>query len=128
MFKIVDIKNLKQHEEIDPVHLSKLKVIIKRANIFKEPIIVDNEYLIVLDGHHRLNICKQLGLSKIPCIFVDYLNDSKIRVTTRRKEYKITKGYVVDVALQSKVFPKKTTKHYIPYRVNNLKIPLASLI
>jgi len=128
MFKIVNIKKLKQHEKIDLAHLSELKAIIKRANVFKEPIIVDKQYLVVLDGHHRLNICKQLGLSKIPCVFVDYLNDSKIKVTTRRKGYKITKGNIVNMALQSKVFPKKTTKHYIPYRIKNLKIPLTKLI
>lgn len=88
---------------------------------------VDKNHLIVLDGHHRLNSCKQLGLSKIPCVFVDYLHDSKIRVTTRRKEYKITKEDVINMALSTKVFPNKTTKHYIPYRVRNLNIPLSSL-
>lgn len=127
MLRIIEIKNLKQHEEIDPKHLFELKALIESSTIFKEPIIVDKNHLIVLDGHHRLNSCKQLGLSKIPCVLVDYLHDSKIRVTTRRKEYKITKEVIINMALSAKVFPNKTTKHYIPYRLKNLNIPLSSL-
>lgn len=124
----VPINKLNQHEKVDAKHLKFIKNKIKKAGIFKEPIIVDKEYLVILDGHHRLNSCKELGLSKIPCLLVHYLNDPKIRVTARRKEYNITKNKVIEMGLSKDVFPHKTTKHYIPHRVKNLKIPINELI
>ena len=124
---ILNIVQLKQHEEIDKNHLKQLKNKINNDGVFKEPIIVDKDNLVVLDGHHRLNSCKQLGLSKIPCLLVNYLHNDKIKVTTRRENYQINKEIIIKMGLSNKLFPKKTTKHYIPYRIKNLKIPLSRL-
>lgn len=124
----VSIQKLRSHEKVDKEHLQEIKSKILKSGIFKVPIIVDKEHLVVLDGHHRLNSCKELGLSKIPCVLVDYLKDSKIKVVARRKEYVISKDKVIKMGLSKQVFPCKTTKHYIPYRVKNLKIPLLNLM
>lgn len=124
----IPIKKIRQHEEIILQNLKKVKKQIKKANIFKTPIIVDKKTLIVLDGHHRLNSCKQLNLNKIPCILVDYLNDSKIKVVSRRKNILVNKKVVIERGLNDRLFPPKTTKHYIPYRITKLKIPLLFLI
>jgi ParB-like chromosome segregation protein Spo0J len=124
---LVDVNKLNEHEEIDQDNLIKVKEAITRAGFFKEPIIVDKENMIVLDGHHRLNMCKQLGLKKIPCMLVDYLKDKKIRVESRRKGFIITKQAVVDKAKSKTLFPNKTTRHFIPKRVKKMKIFLEEL-
>jgi len=125
---LIDLSKLKEHEKIDKNHLTKIKHLIENSGVFKEPIIVDKNNLVILDGHHRFNSCKQLGLTKIPCITVDYMNDLKIKVVTRQKEFKINKEIVINMGLSNKVFPAKTTKHYIPYRIKKLKIPIEKLI
>ena len=51
----IQLKKLKQHESVDDQHLQKLKSKIEKDAVFKEPIIVDKEHLVILDGHHRLN-------------------------------------------------------------------------
>ncbi len=122
------IKKIRQHEDVDEDHLKELKDKISSERFFKEPIVIDENTLIVLDGHHRLNSCKQLGLKKIPCLLVDYENDNKIKVVGRRKNIPISKKIVVAMGLSGKVFPKKTTKHFIPGRVKNLKIPIKMLL
>lgn len=124
---LLTIDLLKQHEKTQNYRLKDLCKKIRKSEVFKEPIIVDKKSLVVLDGHHRLNSCLQLGLNKIPCLMVDYLNDSKIKVISRRKRFKINKNIVLKKGLSNQVFPYKTTKHYIPYRVKNLKIPLSLL-
>ena len=48
----------------------------------RDPIIVDKESGVVLDGHHRRNILKTLGYSKISSHQVQYMEDDKIRVKT----------------------------------------------
>lgn len=125
---LIDLSKLKEHEKIDKDHLVKIKHLIEKSGVFKEPIIVDKDNLVILDGHHRFNSCKQLGLTKIPCLTVDYINDSKIKVVARRKKFKINKEIVMNMGLSNKVFPAKTTKHYIPYRIKQLKIPIKKLL
>lgn len=128
MITLIKLNQLKQHEEVDKNHLAYLKKKIEKSGVFTEPIIVDKDNLVILDGHHRFNTCKKLGLKKIPCIRVDYVNDNKIKVITRRKDYYINKSEVINMGLSGKVFPAKTTKHFIPYRIKNLKIPLQKLL
>jgi L-serine kinase (ADP) len=124
----IEINKIREHEAVDVDHLEKIKKIICRAGIFKEPIIIDKKTLVVLDGHHRLNSCRKLGLKKVPCLMVNYLIDKKIKVVSRRKNIFVNKKEVVMMGLSNKVFPHKTTKHLIPGRIKNLKIPLELLL
>ena len=125
--KLVLIAKLNQHEEIDRDYLVFLKKAIQKDGFIKNPIIADKEYLVVLDGHHRLNSCKALGLSRIPCQLVDYLGNNKIRVVTRRKGIYINKQIVIAMGISGKVFPEKTTKHFIPKREKEVNVGLNRL-
>jgi hypothetical protein len=126
--ELVEIDKLRQHEKVNKEHLDSIRNKILKTGIFKEPIIVDKKNLVVLDGHHRLNSCLQLGLKKIPCLMVDYIKDKNIKVKSRRKGFLITKEIIIDKAKSSELFPNKTTKHFIPGRIKGMKIPLADLI
>jgi hypothetical protein len=53
-----------------------------RDDYQKNPIIIDNKHKIVLDGHHRLNILKYLGCSKIAAYSVDYLDNEEVQIKT----------------------------------------------
>lgn len=46
----------------------------------RDPIIVDAEYKVILDGHHRVKIPKPLGCSSVAAHYVDYLSDANVRV------------------------------------------------
>jgi L-serine kinase (ADP) len=127
-YKIVKINKIKQHEQINFKHMLEVKEKITKKNAFTEPIIIDQNSFVLLDGHHRLNSLLSLGYHKIPVVLVDYLNDKKIRVTTRRKNFKITKQIVCDAGENGILFPEKTSKHFIPYRVRGINIPLENLI
>jgi ParB-like nuclease domain len=126
--KLIQIQNLHTHESVDTANVRKVINQILKANCFKEPIIVDREHLVVLDGHHRLKSCQMLGLSKIPCMMVNYLHDKTIRVESRRQRISITKNAVIDMALSGNVFPHKTTRHFIPHRIKKTHIPLLALM
>lgn len=128
--KITNIKisKIKEHEAVDKKHLKIIKKTIIDSGVFKEPIIVDKKSLVVLDGHHRLNSCRELGFEKIPSIMVDYLANERIKVISRRNNIFINKKKVIEMGISGKVFPNKTTKHFIPGRIKNLKIPLELLL
>ncbi len=64
--KIVDISLIKQHEQIRKAHLKEIKAQIEADGFIDDPIIVDKNTMIILDGHHRFNALKLLGLHAIP--------------------------------------------------------------
>jgi hypothetical protein len=74
------ISELKEHEQIDPFHLEELKGELVRDGYQRDPITVDADYKVILDGHHRVKILKALGCSKVATHYVDYLNNPNIRV------------------------------------------------
>ena len=109
-FFLMNIKDLREHEEIEPIYLEKLKSQIMKDGHLKIPIIVDKNTNIILDGHYRLNSLKKLGFSKIAVYFVDY-NSPSIFVHVWRNGEIITKEDVLRAGLTGNKFPPKTSKH-----------------
>jgi len=73
------IDSLKGHEQVDPLHLEKLKRQILRDGHQRDPIVVDASTDVILDGHHRAEIFKSMGLTRIAVHRVDY-SDPRIEV------------------------------------------------
>ena len=65
------IKNsqLKPHEHIQKRYLKKLLAQIKRDGFIDNPIIVDKNTMVILDGHHRFNVLRLLGFQSSPVYF-----------------------------------------------------------
>lgn len=128
--KITIIHNhlLKQHERIRKSHLKMLFNQIQSDGFISDPIVVDKNTMIILDGHHRFNVIKLLGLTLSPVFLVDYKN-KKIKVTSWRKGgEKVTKKLVVRAGLSGKLLKYKTSKHFIPERPIGVKTPLSKLV
>jgi hypothetical protein len=128
--KISIIKNslLRQHEKIRKHHLEELSSQIKKDGFISDPIIVDKNTMIILDGHHRFNAIRQLGLTSSPVYLVNYKN-RKIKVTSWRKGgEKITKKLVIKAGLSGSLLRPKTSKHFIPERPIGVKTSLSKLI
>ena len=139
------IEKLKAHEAVNPKHVGELVRQLRLDRCFKSPVVADKKTLVVLDGHHRLAAGKKLGLTKIPVYLVNYF-DVSIRVYLRRKKMNLPrpggrgfffsfaslgkmdiqniKNSVIDMGLSNNVFPKKTTRHLLPYRPRQINVPL----
>ena len=124
--EIIAIEKLKPHEQTIPENLEKIKSQILNDGYLINPIIVDRESLVILDGHHRAEVLKLLGYRNIQAYIVDYF-DKGIRVVQRRPEIPISKEIIIKKALAGEVFPCKTSKHFIPNRPKKSNIPLAKL-
>mgnify|MGYP001469895858 FL=1 len=110
---IVDVKWLKPHEEIKTKARDKLLDMTKRWGGFTKPVLVDSITGSLLDGHHRLSVAKELGLSKIPAICLDYLSSEEIilELWPNNTYESITKSMVIEMCESNDLFPPKTTKH-----------------
>ena len=110
---LVDISWLKPHEEIKIKARDKLLDMTIRWGGFTKPVLVDSVTGALLDGHHRLSVAKQLELSKIPAICLDYLSsdDINLELWPSAQLNKITKSDVVEMCQSNNLYPPKTTKH-----------------
>ncbi|MEM1897482.1 MAG: ParB N-terminal domain-containing protein [Ignisphaera sp.] len=66
------IDDVVPHEDIDPIHSSRVLGSISVDEALRKPIIVEKNRLIVIDGHHRLNALKSLGIKVVPAYLADY--------------------------------------------------------
>ncbi len=104
------VDRLRPHEATDPAILENLISELKVKGSLKDPIIVDRETLVILDGHHRHAAYKALGFKQVPCLLVDY-RSPQVRVLPRRPEIPVSKEEVIRRGLQGELYPPKTTRH-----------------
>ncbi|PIP62930.1 transcriptional regulator [Candidatus Roizmanbacteria bacterium CG22_combo_CG10-13_8_21_14_all_35_9] len=126
---LLNINRLKPHEMVDKKRLSFLLERIKKDKYLKNPVVVEDKHLIILDGHHRVKALKHLRAKKIPAFLVNYKNDD-IRVFLRKKLLltKLIKNIVIENSLNSKLFPSKTTRHLIRNRPRNINVKINQLL
>ena len=75
---IRDIDSLHLHEETIPELLQQLAHTIEADGHVRNPIIVDKESLVVLDGMHRIAALEKLGAKRIPVCLIDYENPNVV--------------------------------------------------
>ncbi|MFZ2189162.1 MAG: ParB N-terminal domain-containing protein [Candidatus Magasanikiibacteriota bacterium] len=110
--KLLTINSLKPHEHISAKRVVEVVAMIKKAGKFTEPILVEKNTLVILDGHHRVEAMKKLGYEKIPARLVDY---KKVEVSLRHKNLSshIIKEMVLYLASKNIILPQKTTRHLV---------------
>jgi len=69
-------KLLLLHEETIPDRVAELRDSIQHDGVVKDPIIVDTDSYVVLDGMHRVAALRELSCLRVPVCAVDYLNPS----------------------------------------------------
>ena len=108
--KLITIEQLKPHEQTSQKHILELVKLIKQDGILKEPILVEKNTFVILDGHHRVQAMKILGYKKIPAKLVDY---DEVEVSLRRKNLpsNLIKEIVLYLAKRKIVLPRKSTRH-----------------
>ena len=125
---ILDIGSLRGHEEVIPDNLERRTAKLLDKGFYK-PIIVDKSSLVILDGHHKWTAAKSLGLARVPVILVDYLIDEGVLVDVWPDcgRESITKTEVLEMGVSGDVFPPKTSRHTLPFKMPSISIPLSDL-
>ena len=109
-FQLIKIEKLKPHEHVSKRRVTEVSQMIKKAEKFTEPILVEKNTLVILDGHHRVQAMKKMGYKKIPAKLVDYTD---VKVSLRRKDFPsaVIKEFVLFLSSKNIILPKKSTKH-----------------
>ncbi len=125
--EMLPIINLLAHERVSEKRVYELVRSLKQDQLLKKPIIVAKDFMIVLDGHHRIAALKTLGARYIPAYVVDYFSkDITVRIRRKKLMERLIKEAVISYAKQGIQFPYKTTKHTIWLAGEHHEFPLAS--
>ena len=125
---LVETVSLRGHEEVIPDNLKTRTSKLLRKGFYK-PIIVDRGSMVILDGHHKWTAAKSLGLARVPVILVDYLVDEGVLVDIWPDcgRESIAKTEVLEMGVSGDVFPPKTSRHTLPFKIPSISIPLTDL-
>jgi hypothetical protein len=123
---LVPVSALRQHEHIVDENMLRIQRELKRDGMLKDPIIVDQRTMVILDGHHRYNALRRMGYKYVPVYLVDYGSDH-ITVGAWRNGEHVTKAEVTRAGLTGNLLPAKTSRHVVPGAPHGVNVPLAVL-
>jgi hypothetical protein len=126
---LVDINELKTHENVIAKRVRQIAREITAKKIVINPVVADKKTKVILDGHHRVAALKLIGAKCVPVYLVDYKSDA-VKVCLRRKNLlsQILKKQVLVVGKSGNNFPVKTTRHYIYNLPKNINVNLSKLL
>ncbi|WP_075635601.1 ParB N-terminal domain-containing protein [Rhizobium rhizosphaerae] len=111
-------------EETDPRRLFQVEADVRQSGRWRVPICVHRDEKFVMDGHHRLETAKRLGLRFIPAVLLDY---SQVELSSWRDGETVTPADIFNMARSGKLFPCKTTRHSWKNPIPNCDIDLREL-
>ena len=124
--KLVKLELLSPIEGHSKIRVENMKNKMIALGLWISPICIEAEHWLILDGHHRFNVAKQLGYKYVPSELF-YYKDRGLTVWSLRKEYNVNKELVIRKALNRDIYPYKTAKHKFPYHVDKCMLPLSEL-
>ncbi len=128
-FALVPIGDLRAHEETEEAKVEEVLEEIQRAGAVREPILVSRDTLVILNGHHRVEALRRLGMLRVPAWVVDY-RDPRIHVDRypgSAMERAPSKEEIVRRARSGSLFPPKTSHHRVEFSLPPRSTPLAEL-
>ena len=117
--------NLKPNEEILPERASWLLDKIQAEQLWRVPITVDSRSMSIMDGHHRYTVATHLGLTKVPCLLLDY---EEVEFWSTHPRISLTPEMVIEYANAGIRLPPKSTKHLFKSPLPDCNISLKLLI
>lgn len=126
--ELVPVEVLRPHESLDAKLLAEVRDAIARDGVMRDPILVERSHHVILNGHHRYAALRELGCRRVPAYVIDYF-DSRIEVGLWPGAVvdRVTKREVIDRGVRGDLFPPKTTRHVVRFRLKEIAVPLSEL-
>jgi len=109
--RLIKTTDLKHIEDYGKKRVIWLRDKIIEEGVWKVPLKVEKELNLVMDGQHRMEVAKELGLSVVPCLIYSY---EEVEVWSLRKNYEVNADLIVERVISNNIYPYKTAKHAFP--------------
>lgn len=118
---LMDVRALRPHERVQEARVGRVTKSLLEEGVLHRAIIADAATLTVIDGHHRLESFKRMGLTLAPVALVNYL-DQRIVAARWDGRGTIDKKVVIERAVKGALFPPKTTRHLLATRTGLIHV------
>ena len=106
--ELIAVALIRPTEHHYPAHAESLAADMRAHALWRVPIVLERGSNAVMDGHHRLDAARQLGLDFAPCVRLDY---AQVNVHATREGYDVCPADILRRALAADPYPPKTTRH-----------------
>lgn len=113
-------------EEVDTIHVRRLADEVRRSGHWLAPLPVEADSGLVMDGNHRLQVARLLGLRRLPCVPLRY-GDERLRVRCWNTGRLFSLRELQAIVTAPAVLPYKTTRHAFDPPLPETDIPLSLL-
>lgn len=122
---LTKVSKLHPVEDHDKSRIPKIENFVIQKGYWKKPLRIEKNHNLVLDGHHSLELAKQMKLKYVPVIGFNY---NEIEMWSLREEIPLDKKTVIYNAKKGDIYPYKTVKHKFPDVRYKCNISLEKLI
>ena len=122
--ELVEVCDLSHVEGFSQKRVGWLMEKITSEEIWNLPICIDREYGIVMDGQHRMEVAKSLGLSLIPAIKFSH---SEVDFWSLRDNHEVSLEKIINNHNSGDIYPYKTVKYGFPFPIPDCSISLEEL-
>lgn len=125
--KMLSPSSLKPTEQYDPSRVDTLFEKIKNEGIWQQPILIERNHSVIMDGHHRHQVAKRMNLTTIPCLIISY-DSPYITVTSRHSDKDINAEDILQAGLTGILLDYKSTRHQLSIPLLSIRIPIEALM
>ena len=112
--KLIGTNFLRHVEGFSKKRVNWLKEKIVSDGIWNKPICIDGEFGIVMDGQHRMEVAKELGLVVVPALIFSHKN---VEFWSLRANHEVSLDLIMENYQSGKTYPYKTVKYGFPVDV-----------
>lgn len=113
-------------EMVDADSCRRLAQDIVRQGCWTHPVPIDAATGLIMDGNHRFQVAKALGLSVLPCVPLHY-GHADVQVTDWTSGQPFAIQAIVGLLASGELLPYKTTRHTFARPLPTLALPLQHL-
>ena len=127
LVSICPVNFFRSSEETDGTGVQKVMQSILETKKWIFPITAEAETGIVMDGNHRLQAAKLLGLRYLPAILLRY-DDPRVKVYFWGDNSHFDMSLIFEAVKKNVLLPQKTTRHVFTPTIQASEIPLGLLL
>lgn len=124
--KLLSLNSLRPTENHDTHRVSALEKDIINIGVWKVPLLIEENKFAIMDGHHRFQVAKNIGLQRIPCLVIGYDNPF-LRLSSGKVGVKISPECIINAGLTGNLLPYKSTVHILELNLLQIKVPIELL-
>jgi hypothetical protein len=123
---LVELDKMLPTEEVEPVFVDTLVAGMRVSGVWTHPLLLEERTLAILDGHHRFEAAKRIGLRWVPAVRVSY-SDPRIHLESWRPGLRFEPADILDCARKGHLLPYKSTRHMTEFVLPQVRVLISTL-